>query len=330
VLVLGRADLETLLEPRDVVEALAAAFRAHAGGATIVPARSASQITTDGIFLVMPAGSRPRPAENDAGAMGAKLVAYHGDNRARGKPTIHAMYGLMDPTVGEPLALLEGTYLTAMRTGAASALAARHLARPESRRVVCFGAGVQAGFQLRCLAAVLPIEEVEVVGRDPERARAFVERMTRELSARVTLAGDAREATRRADVVTCATTATAPVLHGADLRPGTHVDAVGAFRPDTREVDTETIERARVVVDTYAGALEEAGDVLIPLHEGAIERGHMAAELAELVTGARPGRQDAEQITLFKSVGFALEDLAAARLAYNRAMQRNIGTTVTL
>jgi ornithine cyclodeaminase/alanine dehydrogenase-like protein (mu-crystallin family) len=120
------------------------------------------------------------------------------------------------------------------------------------------------------------------------------------------------------------------VLHGADLRPGTHVDAVGAFRPDTREVDTETIERARVVVDTYAGALEEAGDVLIPLHEGAIERGHMAAELAELVTGARPGRQDAEQITLFKSVGFALEDLAAARLAYNRAMQRNIGTTVTL
>ena len=328
--VLGRADVETLLTPRDVIDALAEAFRRHAGGGTLVPPRGATRVTDDGVLLVMPAVTRSVADDGALGVLAAKLVTYYGDNRARGYPTIHGLCVLMDATTGEPLSLLEGTVLTAMRTGAASALAARYLARVDCRRVVCFGAGVQAGFQLRCLAAVLPIEEVEVVGRDRERARAFVERTGRELGVRVVLASDPPAAVARADLVTCATTSATPIVAGADLRPGTHVDAVGAFRPDTREVDTETVRRARVVVDTYAGALEEAGDVLIPLREGAISRDHVTAELAELVTGARPGRRHVEEITLFKSVGFALEDLATAQLAYNRAVALGVGTTVTL
>ena len=328
MLVLGRDDLRAALAPAELVDVLADAFRAHAEGRTRVPPRTAVPVTADGLLLLMPAALG---LHGDAGsALGAKLVTYYARNRERGHPTLYASYVLLDATSGQPLALLEGTSLTGLRTGATSALAARYLARGDTRRVTCFGAGVQAGFQLRCLAATLPLERVTVVGRDPARARAFAAAMGAELGIAVETAADARRAVGEADLVTCATTSATPVVAGAALRPGTHVDAVGAFRPDTREVDTETVRRARVVVDTYAGALEEAGDLLIPLAEGALTRAHVAAELAELVTGRRAGRTRADEITLFKSVGFALEDAAAARLAYNRARARSIGTEVTL
>lgn len=327
MLVLSRADLELLLAPADVIEAMAEAFRGLAAGGAHVPPRTASRVSPDGVLLLMPATLSGGAGER---ALGTKLVTYYGDNRARGHPTLYASYVLLEGESGRPLALLEGTFLTAMRTGATSALAARYLARPDAARVVCFGAGVQAGFQLQCLAALLPIQRVSVVGRDPERARRFAGSMTERLRLPVEPATDPRAAVREADLVTCATTSPTPVFAGADLRPGTHVDAVGAFQPTTRELDTETIRRARLVVDTYAGALAEAGDVLIPLAEGAIAREHVVAELAELVTGARAGRTSPAEITAFKSVGFALEDLAAGRLAYNRARARGIGTEVSL
>jgi ornithine cyclodeaminase/alanine dehydrogenase-like protein (mu-crystallin family) len=328
VLLLSRADLERVLAPLDVVEALADAFRLSAAGRSSTPPRRAMSVTDDGVLLVMPAASRGGGAED--GALGAKLITYYGNNRARGHPTLYASYLLMDVETGRPLALLEGTFLTGIRTGAASALAARHLARPQSRRAVCFGAGTQAAFQLRCLAAVLPLAEVAIVGRDPARAREFALTMSRRLGVPVEVTQDARAAVRAADVVTCATTSPNPVVQGADLQPGTHLDLVGAFRPTDREADTEAVRRARVVVDTYAGALEEAGDVLIPLRDGAVERDHVVAELAEVVTGARRPRASPDDITLFKSVGWALEDLAAARLAYNRARDEAIGVEVTL
>ncbi len=328
MLVLGRDDLRTLLAPAEVIEALADAFRSLALGACTVPARSALPVAEDSVLLLMPALARG--THGAGGALGAKLVSYYGGNRRRGHPTLYATSLLLDEATGEPLALLEATWLTGLRTGATSALAARSLARPESRRAVCFGAGVQAAFQLRCLAAVLPLEHVDVVGRDPARAAEFTRAMAAELGITVETTADAAQAVRRADLVTCATTATAPVVHGQTLPAGVHVDAVGAFRPSDREVDTETVRRARVVVDTYAGAFEEAGDVLIPLAEAVIVRDHVAAELADLVTGRRPGRTSPGEITLFKSVGFALEDVAVARLAYNRAMARGVGTAVRL
>jgi ornithine cyclodeaminase/alanine dehydrogenase-like protein (mu-crystallin family) len=225
---------------------------------------------------------------------------------------------------------MEAGFLTAIRTGATSALAARHLARPDSRVVACFGAGVQAGFQLRCLKAVLPIEAVRVVGRSPERARAFAREMAAALGVPVTVTADRREAVRGADLVTCATTSPRPVFRGRDLPPGAHVDAVGAFRPTTREVDTATVKRARVVVDTYAGCWEEAGDILIPVRARAVRRSHVRAELAEVVAGKKRGRTGPEEITLFKSVGWAPEDAATARLAYDRARTCGMGVGVSL
>jgi ornithine cyclodeaminase/alanine dehydrogenase-like protein (mu-crystallin family) len=328
VLILSRSAIEPLLSPPDIVDALGAAFRRHAEGRTAVPPRTVMPVGDRGLLLVMPAAAPGAPAE--AGGLGAKLVTFYPDNRARGHPTHLASYLLLDHATGAPLALLEATLLTGLRTGGTSALAARHLARPDSRTLVCFGASVQARHQVRALAGVLPIERVIVVGRDPDRARAFAEWIGAELGLAAELARDAATAVRRADVVTCATTSPTPVLSGADLRPGTHVDAIGAFRPTTRELDTEAICRARVTVETYAGVLEEAGDLVIPLREGAIRREDLAGELAEVVAGSRQGRRSADDITVFKSVGFALEDLAIASLAYNRAMAAGAGTQVTL
>lgn len=324
MLVLGRRELERLLAPADVITAVESAFREHAAGASRVVPRHGLEVPPDGRLLVMPS------ALLESGALGAKLVTVYGRNRERGLPTIYAAYVLLDHETGAPLALMEGAFLTGIRTGATSALAARFLARPDTRRVACFGAGVQAAFQLRCLAAILALERVLVVGRTPERARAFAGAMTEALGIPVTLARSPKDAVAQADLVTCATTSPTPVFDGDGLRPGTHVDAVGAFRPDTREVDSQTVKRARVVVDTHATAQEEAGDLLIPIREGAITPAHVAAELSELVTGTKPGRVKRDEITLFKSVGFALEDAAAARLAYDRALAEGIGQRVSL
>jgi alanine dehydrogenase len=330
VLILTRADLQRILEPLEVIAALAEAFARQAAGRTSVPSRAVTQVGDAGILFVMPAVSLPTTGEDAAGGLGAKLVTYYPKNRERGRPTHLASYILMDHATGEPLALLEGGFMTALRTGATSALAARHLARPDSRRVACFGTSVQAREQLRCLAAVFKLDRAVVLGRDQERARAFARAMADELGITVETGRDPSAAVRGADLVTCATTSPMPLFAGADLRAGTHVDAVGAFRATERELDTETIRRARVVVDAYSAALLEAGDLLLPIGEGAITREHVVAELAELVTGARPGRTSPVDVTVFKSVGFALEDLAAATLAYNRARERSIGTEVGL
>ena len=322
--VLGGEDLERLLAPADVIRAVEGAFREHAAGRAHTLPRAVLPMRGAGLFLAM-VGSLPRRR-----ALGTKLVTVVGANRGRGLPTLHATYLLTDPETGVPLALMEAGFLTAIRTGAASALAARYLARRDSKAVACFGAGVQARYQLLCLQAIFPVERVSVVGRSPERARAFAARMARELGIPVEATRDRRAAVAEADLVTCATTSPTPVFDGRDVRPGTHVDAVGAFRATTREVDTTLVRRAHVAVDTYEGAWEEAGDLLIPIKAGAITRRHVRADLAELVSRRKRGRTTREEITLFKSVGFALEDAATARLAYDRAVAANVGTEVAL
>jgi ornithine cyclodeaminase/alanine dehydrogenase len=323
MLILSRRDLERLLTPAAVMGALESAFARYARGEAQVPARLGVPAGDEGLLLVM-------PSSLGGAALGAKLVTVYGGNRERGLPTIFATYILLDASTGRPVALMEGGFLTGIRTGATSALAARYLARPDSRVIACFGAGVQAAFQLRGLASVFRLERVLLVGRTRERAERFARTMAEELGIPVRLAESPRQAVSQADVVTCATTSPTPVFSGKDLRPGTHVDAVGAFRPDTREVDSETVSRSRVVVDSFAGAWEEAGDLLIPIKEGAISRSSIDAELADLVTGARPGRRDRDEVTLFKSVGFALEDAATARLAYDEARAAGAGVEVDL
>jgi ornithine cyclodeaminase/alanine dehydrogenase len=322
--ILGRETLEALLPPDDVIAAVERAFRESAAGRAAALPRAVLPMGRHGVFLAM-VSALPRLR-----ALGTKLVTVVERNQRRGLPTIHATYLLTDPETGAPLALMEAGFLTAIRTGATSAVAARYLARPDSRVAACFGAGVQARFQLLCLSRVLPLAEVRVVGRDPRRAAAFAERMRGELGIAVRVAGSRKAAVTGADLITCATTASRPVFSGRDIGPGVHVDGVGTFRPATREIDTLTVTRSRVVVDTYEGAWEEAGDLLIPIKAGAITRRHVRADLAELVAGTRRGRTSSEEITLFKSVGYAPEDAVTARLAYDRAVAAELGIEVVL
>jgi ornithine cyclodeaminase/alanine dehydrogenase-like protein (mu-crystallin family) len=296
------------LDWRALVDALREAFR---GGAN-APVRASYPVTESGDrLLLMPAWA----GEN----LGVKIVTVFPGNRARGFASVSALYLLMDHATGHPLALIDGEALTLRRTAAASALAATYLARPESKRLLVAGTGALAPYMAAAHCASRPIERVLVWGRSTEHAKATAARLAADgLPAEV--CADLAAGLALADMVTCATTAREPIVRGALVRPGTHVDLVGAFTPEMRESDDELVKRAEVFVDTFAGALKEAGDLVQPISAGAIAREHVRGELADLVTGRHPGRVTPEAVTVFKSVGTALEDLCAARLVFDRAV----------
>ena len=296
-------DAETLahaLPMTAAIDALEAAF----GAERLPEAPMRTHVETRaGTLLLMPAFGEP--------GVGVKLVTLTPSNPDRRLPFIHAVYVLFEAVGQSPVALLDGAALTALRTAAVSGLATRHLARAEASRLAIFGAGVQARSHLRAMLAVRPIEDVVVVSRTRERADALVKEGG--VNARVGAPDDVGD---RDLVCTCTTSAT-PVFDGSLLAPGTHVNAVGAYRPDLRELDTEAIERARVVVETREAAMEEAGDLLIAMKEGAIGEDHVVADLAEVVNGVTV-RRTAQDVTVFKSVGVAFEDLVVARAAVDQ------------
>ncbi|MGH2635231.1 MAG: ornithine cyclodeaminase family protein [Actinomycetota bacterium] len=269
------------------------------------PMRSHVETVSGTLFLM--------PAHGGAG-VGVKLVTLTDANPARGLPFIHAIYVLFDAEAQAPQAVLDGTALTALRTAAVSGLATRHLARPDAGRLVLFGAGVQARSHLRAMRAVRPIEEVVVVSRGRERAEALASEAG-SLGLRASVGAPGAE--RDADLVCTCTTSTTPVLAGATLAEGVHVNAVGAYTTSMREVDTETVRRARVVVEAREAAMAEAGDLLIAIEEGAVGAEHVLADLSEVVRG-KPVRTSDGDVTLFKSVGVAFEDLIVARAAVDR------------
>lgn len=276
-----------------------------------VPVRHAHAMGNNDALLLMPAWSPD--------ALGMKLVTVMPGNAARGVATVQATYLLLDRATGQPLALLDGEALTLRRTAAASALAARYLARPDARTLLIVGSGHLAGWMARAHFALRPdLTQIQVWGRNAQSRAALADALAQE-GLPATACDDLQAAVRGSDIVSCATTSHTPLVLGEWLQPGTHVDLVGAFKPDMREADDAAIAMARVFVDTYAGALAEAGDLVQPLRTGHIERAHVRAELAELVRGEKPGRLAATDVTLFKSVGTALEDLAAAQLVLQQA-----------
>jgi ornithine cyclodeaminase len=294
--------LEARLSWPALEDALARMFRDGCGA----PLRQAHAVP-GGTLLVMPAWTLAAPF-----FAGVKIVQVAPGNGARGLPAVMASYLLSHGETGQPIAALDGGALTDRRTAAASTLAGRFLARPDSRRHLVLGAGRVAGALAEAWAARFPIIETAIWARRPDQATA--------LAARLTLHGVPARAVASPDpagfdVVSAATLAEAPLIRGAEISPGTHVDLVGAFRPSMRESDTALVRRATLVVDTRAGALAEAGDLTQPIAEGAITAEQVVADLAELCRGAHPGRTRPEEVTLFKSVGWAGEDLAAAILA---------------
>jgi ornithine cyclodeaminase len=305
---LAADDLEASLDFPSLVDALRAGF---AKGAE-APLRHVHLVApgTQGRLLLMPAWREGEVA-------GVKLVTVFPENRARGIATVAALYVLLDGETGHPRALVDGETLTLRRTGAASALASTYLSRPDSETLLVVGTGTLAPYMAAAHCAVRPIRRVLVWGRASARAEALAAALSSK-GMRASAAPELDAALAEADIVTCATTATEPVLHGAAVRPGTHVDLVGGFTRAMREADDALVARAELYVDTYAGALAEAGDLVQPMERGIITREAVLAELAELVKGERPGRTRREAITVFKSVGTALEDLYAAQLAVSR------------
>ncbi|MYZ49337.1 ornithine cyclodeaminase family protein [Propylenella binzhouense] len=308
--VVGAAEVLDRLRFPDLVRRLREAFRAGA----VTPVRHHHAIARpgepDATLLLMPAWS-DFAAHRDGGHIGVKIVNVFPGNAARGLPSVAGVYVLMSGETGAPLAVIDGHALTVRRTAAASALAASFLARADARRLVMVGAGALAPHLIEAHASIRPIEEVLIWNRHAARAEA----LARSLAGRPFSVGateDLAAAVRGADIVSCATLASDPVVPGAWLSPGTHLDLVGGFTPAMRETDDEAVAKATLFVDTRDGALAEAGDLVQPLRSGLISASGIAGDLFELCRGSVPGRRSESEITLFKSVGTALEDLAAA------------------
>jgi ornithine cyclodeaminase/alanine dehydrogenase-like protein (mu-crystallin family) len=262
--------------------------------------------------------------------MAIKIVSVFNDNPAQGLPLIHALVVAVDATTGEPIAVMDGTYLTALRTGAASGAATDLLARPDARTAAIFGAGVQGRTQLEAICAVRPIQQVRVYDVSREQAATFAIEMSQRLSLPVQIADTPSQGVSQADVICTATTATSPVFDDADVQPGAHINAVGAYTPQMQEIPIGTVLRSKVVIDHHESSLAEAGDLLIPMRQGQMSEDHIYAELGEIAAGTKPGRTSADEITFFKSVGVAVQDVAAASAALEAAQRMGLGTEVTL
>ena len=317
MLILDQIQTSRCLDWDALITALAAMFQ----GDCVMPVRHHHTVSVpgeaDATLLLMPAR---QPGHH----IGAKLVSVFPDNATRSLPAIHGSYLLSSGQTGELLAVIDGGELTARRTAAASALAARHLAREDASKLLVVGTGRLSVNLVEAHSRVRPIRQVSIWGRDRQKAeRAAADACALGYAAKVV--SDLEAATREADIISCATLSRGPLIKGEWLKPGSHLDLIGAFTKEMRESDDEAVRRARVFVDTRAGAFAEAGDILQPIASGVISRDHVQADLAELVRGAE-GRNSPDEITLFKSVGAALEDLAGAILAYQTAMQDSAGS----
>jgi ornithine cyclodeaminase len=325
---LSAADIHRLVSMTDAIAVVKRAFAEFSAGQAVVPVRTAMATAAHGgTVLYMPAYLSANQS------LGLKAVAVYPGNREHGLPTIFAVILLQDVATGRPIALIEGTSLTALRTGAATGAATDLLARPEACRLGLFGTGGQASTQLEGVCAVRPIEVVTVYGRNTANAAEFIERMRSLPFAQHVnfhLAADPREAVHMADIIVTATSAHAPLFAAADVQAGAHVNAIGAFTPEMQEVPQELVAGAKVVVDSREACMAEAGDILIPIRQGLISASHIYAELGELVTAQKPGRTSATEITLFKSVGNAVQDLSVGKLALERAERDGVGQMVDL
>jgi len=322
---LSARDIVQALPMKEAVAAMKEAFRQlSTGEAVALPRTHIATTSPAGDALFMPAYV---PA---MGRMGLKVVTLFGGNAARGLPRLHALVVVLDAGTGVPLAVMDGTSLTAIRTGAASGAATDLLARPGASVAAIFGAGPQAQTQLEAMCAVRPIRLARVFDTSMQRAESFAHEMGGRLGIPVEAARTPAEALAGAEVVCTATTATEPVFADRDLAPGAHINAVGSYKPSVREIPGETVCRARVVVDHRPAALAEAGDLLIPIGQGLIAKDPDYAELGEIIAGLRPGRESADEVTLFKSVGVAVQDLAAADRALANAERLGLGTELDL
>ncbi|WP_242346794.1 ornithine cyclodeaminase family protein [Anaeromyxobacter terrae] len=325
VLILSQQDVTALLPMQECIEVMAEALGALSRGEAHLPLRSLVPYPDGrGLLAVMPG------FYDAVGALGAKVITVVSGNEGTAFDSHQGAVLLFEARHGSLRAILDGSAITAIRTAAVSAVATRALARPDAGDLALLGSGVQAARHLEAMKLVRRLRRVRVWSRDPEHARRFAAREGARHGLAIEAVPDAREAVAGADLVCTVTSSRTPVLAGAWLSPGAHVNAVGAALAAARELDTEAVRRARLFVDRRESAEGEAGDYLIPLAEGAITPDHLRGELGEVLLGRVPGRTSADEITVFKSLGLAIEDLAAAEHVNARARATGRGLRVEL
>lgn len=326
MLVLNRQDIRDLVSMRDAIEAMKVAFKELSAGRAQAPLRTAIPVDEQSVSLVMPAFV---PA---ADALGLKVVSVFQRNPQQGLSTISALVCLLDATTGQPAAIMNGAYLTALRTGAVSGAATEYLARKDARHLVVFGPGAQGITQAAAIATVRELTRITVVGRSEASLERFTSEIARDWPSVAELVNTTQDSSviADADIVCTATTSRHPVFDDRNVQPGTHINAVGSFNPEMQELPSETVARATLVVDQVEAALEEAGDFIIPITDGSLDRKRVSRELGQIVSGEAEGRVADDEITVFKSVGNAVQDVTVARRAVDRAIASGKGLQVSL
>ncbi|MBA3271799.1 MAG: ornithine cyclodeaminase family protein [Acidobacteria bacterium] len=317
--------VKSLLPMSSLIAAMEAAVARFSAGEVLQPVRTVLSVgPTKAFFGLMPAYIE-QPAR-----LGAKLVTVFNDNHARGLPSHLATIVLLDPDTGALMALIDGRYITEARTAAVSAVSARHLAKPEAATLAIIGSGVQARSHLEAFAEVRTLREVRVWSPRPRSRERFVEEMSGRVAARLRDCVSAEQAVTGADLIVLATSSPTPVIEDLWIDAGAHVVSVGACRPDQREMAPELVRRSRLFVDSRAAALVESGDVVIGIQEHRFDDRHIVGELGEVVLGRVGGRTSTDQITVFKSLGMAVEDVVTADLVFRKAVETGAGSELTL
>ena len=318
-LVLSEADVKSLVSMDDLIQVMESALVEFSGRRVRQPLRTILQVGDKSFFGVMPAYVPALPA------LGTKMVTVFAGNAERALPTHLATITLLDPETGALQAILDGRYITEARTAAVSAVSVKYLARESAGTLAIIGSGVQARSHLEAIAHVRRLRDVRVWSRSAQHRETFASEMSSPSGIRVDAASSAEQAVAGADLIVLATASREPVVRSEWVDDGAHICAVGACRSDQREMDAALVARARLYVDSREGALAEAGDVVLAIAERAIDSTHIAGELGEVVAGAGPGRQGESDVTIFKSLGMAVEDVGAAHLAFERAKKRGAG-----
>ncbi len=315
-------NMRSLVSMPEAITAMRSIFGELSSGKSIMPVRSVSTFG-EMMLLYKPSYS---PINNYAAV---KLLTQVESNPTRGLPMIQGLVFLMDSTNGNLLAMMDGKFITALRTGAASGLATEVLSRPDSTIAAIFGAGVQGATQLEAVCAVRPIKKAYIFDLNAKAAEAYAQQQSEKLGIHVYVA-ESLDVLREADVICTATGARAPLFQASQLKPNVHINAIGSFRPHMQELPPEWVSSAKIYVDHVESCLAETGDLLIPISKGLMTRQHILGEIGEVVNGTLDGRMSPNEKTLFKSVGVAVQDLAAAALVYEKALAQGCGTEVTL
>jgi ornithine cyclodeaminase/alanine dehydrogenase len=326
-LLLSRKDVESVLKMDDCLKTVETAFTELTHGRAVMPQRAVIPIPDyKGVYLAMPAY-----IGGEMNALGLKIVTVYPDNPSKHNlPTILGTLVMCDPTTGKAVAIMDAGYLTAVRTGAASGVATKYLAREDAKDCVVFGAGVQAQKQLEAVNLVRPLGKVRVLDIVKDAREKFAKDMGAALGLDIEPTEDVETSVKEADIVITASSSHDPVFDGNWLKPGTHINNIGSHTPAARELDTTTVKRSKFVADLKEANMAEAGDILIPIKEGAVTEDHIYASLGEIVVGQKPGRENAEEITVFKSCGLAIQDASTALTIFNAAKEKGIGTEVEL